>query len=361
MARRAYGLHFCSPLHISAEQGVGLESTLDYIPSDTLFSALFITWLQLPDLRHAVLEWLEPAMRGALPLRITSAFPRLGQTLLLPRPRLLITPELPHALPESAASPKKYKKVRWVSPQVFVQMTQPLDAIQLGTHWAQAQLIQGGTAWLDPAASEAAKSALIGDEAGRYWFAQSNQTPRVTVDRWSSASNLFHVGRVHFAPQCGLWFMAEGDERWLDAVERALDLLGDSGIGGQRSRGNGQFTWQPMENLPTLTGPNLSSNCAVLLSRVAPQPDEMRLLKDEHASYDLVNVGGYCGTQPIIRCRVRLLTEGSIIGPCTTIGQLVDVKPTSSNPAIQQAHAIWRYGCGFVVPMQMGENYETDL
>lgn len=377
MARRAFCLHFRAPLHITAEQGVDKESSLDHIPSDTLFGALTITWLEMHKERVEILKLVGDIASADPPFRITSAFPFVGKNLLLPRPRLLVRHEPTKqeqqqadvGLPKSTA--KKYKKVRWVSTSLFGKMTDAVNSCTLAQLWKDAHLIQGGAVWLTEDEAGDVQKSLVADDDGHYWISQPDQIPHVVVDRVNNASNLFHVGRVYFAKGCGLWFMAEGEDAWLDRIESALRLLQDSGIGGQRSRGNGQFELEVVD-APALHV-SREANCSVLLSRCAPRPIEIDLnrLRDPYASYDLVNVGGYAFGYPIIRRRLRMLSEGSVIGLPTEnitlangtlakevtdkkdlLGHFVNVKPESTNPAIQNLHTIWRYGFGFTVPIR---------
>jgi hypothetical protein len=58
----------------------------------------------------------------------------------------------------------------------------------------------------------------------------------------------------------------------------------------------------------------------ILLSRLAPAPEEMARLRADVASYQLVLVGGFSGTpgmNPVVRRQVRMVTEGSVIGAGT--------------------------------------------
>lgn len=364
LERRAYRLNLRSPLHVSGDTGVGKEGALDYLPSDTLFSALFVTWLELPSLRTEALALLQ-AQR--LPFAITSAFPYAANVLLLPPPRLSIAPEVkgdpPGRRPDERRpqqkktnSAKQFKKVRWVSASVFRTFVKGISRADLSAHW-QAAAVLPGSIWVTKTEQEQLEQAVAErDEDGRIVLWRTVQTPKVAIDRIMNASNLFHVGRAHYVGNGGVWFLAEGDARWLDRIQMALELLSDSGIGGQRSRGNGQFILT-VSAPPDLGVTPTNPAYAVLLSRAAPRAAEMHLLQQDQASYELVSIGGYCGDLPYIRRRVRMLAEGSIIGYAATlpIGGLVDVKPDSDNPAIQQAHPMWRYGVGYALPIAVAE------
>lgn len=383
-ATRAWQLCLRSPLHIG-ERGVALEETLEYIPSDSLFSALVVTWLEMAQ-QQAIVERIgaEFALRDRsdAPLLLTSAFPFAGDVLLLPRPRLALSPLTKTAQPamdqtqEQPASRKKYKKVRWVSLSIFTQLISGIDQPTFDVLWSEGALIQGGTVWVTKTEEDLISQLVERNEDDKLFIWGEQNTPKVTIDRTGNASTLFHVGRLHFAPSCGLWLMASGETLWLDRTEDALRLLADSGIGGQRSRGNGQFVLQPLV-VPTLPINDPKAEYCVLLSRLAPRQEEMDLLRQDSANYQLVTVGGFNGTpsdQPLVRQQVRLLTEGSVIGQgARMLGKLVNVNPfwdeqkqqlkadiDRSNPKLPLIeHPIYRYGFGFTVPVIMPQQEAT--
>lgn len=339
MARRAYRLNLISPLHVG-EMGVGQEETLDYIPSDTLFGALAVTWREMgrTDLLDALPGWADT---GAA-LLLTSAFPYLGDTLFYPRPRLLVQP---------ANGGKAYKKVRWISASVLHKLLAEPTQQQVSKLWSPEHL-PAGQVWMD--ADEVTSRPAKGEQL---W--EAVRVPKVAVDRSSSASALFHVGRVHFHKQAGLWFAVAGEDAWLDAVEEALHLLADSGIGGQRSRGNGRFS---LQRLPDAVAPETATHASgyqLLLSRLAPTSEQMGALRAAQSSYQTVTVGGWAGTpgeNPLIRKRVRMLEEGSIVaaGP---LGRLVDVNPDWNIVK----HPIYRYGYGYGVTIHLPDDKRQPL
>jgi CRISPR-associated protein Csm4 len=348
---RAWQLALRAPLHVG-ERGIGVEETLDYLPSDSLFSALAVAWQRSAPHRTALAE-LEQAFVGTPPLRLTSAFPYIGNLLLFPKPHLA-APRPVEGQEAVKESGKEYKRVRWVSQQVFTELLQGPEQAKLDELWADKVLLQGGAVWVT---RDEAKALGAGQPDGEFW--KSDRVPKVTVDRLTNASQIFHVGRVHFAPGCGLWCMAQGEAAWLDRVEAGLNLLADDGLGGQRSRGNGQFECKKIEPPPSL--PQLESAYGVLLSRFAPSVAEMALLRSVHAAYGLALVGGFSGTAgdpPFVRRQVRLLVEGSVIGTeegtaSAASGRLVDVTPSAPEVTARLDHPIYRYGVAYTVPIRV--------
>ena len=317
------------PLHVGESVGIDREAVHEHIPSDTVFGACVSTWrarLGADELSRRLAAMLaDPAV-----LKLTSAFPRLGPVRLCPMPlgiRLNIKRE-------DALDGKQRKRIAWVSEGIFEATTQgrPVDA------WlAPACFHQGGAVWLRPEDVTIARTALA-QPAGelRGWVEQI--VPRVTVDRSSSASNLFHSGRVTFAPAAGLWLAATGTgAAW---VTEALQTLQDGGIGGLRSTGHGAFAFSAHQ-LPDWK--ISTSGYGVTFARFAPADarDITEALQPDLSAYQVTEVGGWCVDEhgkAWKRRKLRMIVEGSVLG-ARARGALVDVRP-----ADVVAHPVYRYG-----------------
>lgn len=340
MPIQSFRLDMMSPLHVG-EMGVGQEETLDYIPSDTLFSALVMTWLELPEYRTLIDDLAHWSSRGPA-LLLTSAFPYLGEVHLFPRPHLPVQPQ---------NGGKSYKRIRWVTESIFQSLVTEPTTKKIQHLWDDRAKEGPESIWRstqDPLPTEAIWGRM--------------RVPKVAVDRESNASNLFHVGRFHFGEEAGLWFSADGDSTWLSAVDVALHHLADVGVGGQRSRGNGRFRLAdaPISS-PMLVREQGQTAYQVLLSRLAPKSSQMDLLRRPSSSYQLVTVGGWSagpGDRPLIRCRLRMLTEGSLIENSPhPPGKLVDVNPAHH----LVSHPIYRYGYGYGVPVHLPQDWLDDV
>lgn len=348
MEVRAYRFHLRAPLHVG-ERGIGLEATLEHIPSDTLFSALAVMWSTLP--RHAsALTGLEAAFAADIPLLLSSAMPCAGPVLLLPRPLLETMPKLPR----EEAGGKQLKRVRWVSVSVFQQLAAGLSPQKLGELWKAGCRIQAGAVWVSSEERNLLAERLGEQDGGDLLLWSAQRVPRVTVDRRSNASAIYHEGRTHFAAGCGLWCMARGNTDWIERLEDGLAQLAESGLGGRRSRGTGQFRLERLAGLPDLAPTVGNFSHAMLLGRLSPTVEQLPLLQQDGAAYQIVNVSGFNGTpgeRPLLRRQVRLLAEGSVIGLGTTPpGQLVNVTPLN---APNVGHEIYRYGCGLTTPVRL--------
>lgn len=324
-----------APLHVGEFIGIEREAALEYIPSDTLFSAFVAAWAQQGvDITKRI-----AACQTAPPcLRLSSAFPRAQSVLFYPMPL-----GLKLNLGNTALDPKQFKRIRWVSQRIFEQLCQYKP---LAHEFTPDHLIHHGSVWLSQAELQGLQNKIARRDDGqlRLWTYDPQEmiVPRVTIDRASQASNLFHSGRVTFSEGCGLWFasqtpanMPQADE-W---VKTALALLADSGLGGLRSTGHGAFSLEhTSQNLPIT-----QYEYGITLSRFAPRnADEITSsLLAEHSAYRLVTVGGWCQDdvgKPWRRKRLRMLAEGACL-KTGALGQIVDVGPDTV-----MTRPVYRYG-----------------
>jgi len=345
---KIYKLEFSTGFHLGAH-GFGTESVRATIPSDTLFSALFTAWLRLggdpacwtdafPRTQARATEQAEP------PFLLTSAFPFTGGVLLFPKPLGLTLPGI------TDEDRKAWKRVRFVSERIFSRIMAGKDLSGIWPASAadkERQLKQGGSILVLNEEANAVPAAIWKEE----------KIPRVTLDRLSSASNLYSVGRVSFAQNAGLWFginWCNPDRRceevtFAEAFDRALNELRISGLGGDRSAGQGAFEWEMIDEVswddPTQGEP------AVLLSRYHPRVEELPDILRSARAYSLESVGGWGASSAgqFRRRRITLLGEGSTIVPSrnNVMGDLIDVSPGF----LELGHPVWRYGLAFAVPL----------
>ena len=362
-----YHLQLRSGLHVGA-QGIGLEDSLATVPSDTLFSALVAASLE----RHGA-----PGVWGAAfsdpqeaPFLLGSAFPYAGKVRFYPLPHLDLAAL---GLPEGIDI-KALRRLRFISEGVWRRVVSGRSLADLSPAQGGGAFLQGGALWL--AKDEIAalpgwmrEMKRRGGQRSRPLEAlpylalcQVQRTPRVTIDRHSSASEIYYTGRVAFAPECGLWVpvawlrpeapFADGTP-WRVAFEEALCVLGDLGLGGERSAGYGGFAWhaggeeewpQPAAGQPVVT-----------LSRYHPRADELPAAFESSATrYQLVSVAGYLHSPGVAsqrRRRLWLVAEGSVLTalPCRVMGDLTDVAPVVGN----FPHPVWRYGLALPVPAEV--------
>jgi len=358
-------------LHLG-QRGVGQEETACYASADTLLAALVAAWT---DAGGRGEDWGESFPQRAKsvdpPFLLTSAFPYAEGVRFYPFPQIDLAP----LGVETDERRKDLRQIVFVSEGVFRRI---VTGESLASYLPPSEgnpgkgvFLQGKALWLT------AEEVILLPEAMRSLRGQrkqrplralrlahvwkSTKVPRVTVDRISSASNLFHTGRVTFAPGCGLWFgvnwrrpaaLLSDGVAWRAAFEQALSLLADSGLGGERTVGYGAFQWR---NGGSVCWPSPAADAPyVTLSRYHPRPSEAPgAFTGDAVAYSLVAVAGYLQTPTGAaqrRRRLWLAAEGSVLravgdGP---YGDLTDVRPQVG----RFPHPVWRYGLACSVAVE---------
>lgn len=333
--------------------GLGQEETALTFTSDSLFAALVAYAAQ-----HAPASLTQLVSSGGEPpIVLTSAFPWVHGIRLFPK---LMLPT------HSATDTKNLKRVIFVSEGVYRQMLAgaSLERLYAAAHTAQSGQVlftdEERAELLAKLVSAPRKKNGANASAPLPDFWKSEQRPRVTLDRASSASNLFFTGGVTFAPGCGLWFglhWRNPDSPLKNDLPALFAGLGDAGIGGDRSAGYGICTFDPGDPLD-LPAPSLGGYWTNL-SRYIPTEGEISALTAPDAGYSLERVGGYITSPASMGVRRRaanMLAEGALLGaaPGAVAGQLADVCPTfdDNNPI---RHPVWRNGQTIAVGVSLKE------
>jgi CRISPR-associated protein Csm4 len=299
-------LRFRAPLHIGSST-LGEEDTYDYAPSDTLFSALCHAYLGafgVDDLVELLGRFdsrnLEP------PFLVSSAFPYCGDTLFLPLPRL--APK-ERAGETERGDRKLLKDAAWVSLEDFTR------------------LLDGG--------------APAGIEANRDRLPRKELLPRVALDRESSNSSIYYVRRAAFPENGGLWALLDVRDETLESrLRQSLHLLGDMGLGGERTMGCGFFEPEFAEPPQALTRLLDGEAPYIALSRVSPGPEEAAAKVER---YTLVESRGWMQSPTGLQRKRRsawFFAEGSTFAERVR-GRLLDVTPQDG-----PGHPVYRYGFG---------------
>lgn len=382
-----YRLHFRAGLHLGV-RGVNLEEAAVALPSDTLFSALVDGWRRLGG---DVAAWLAPfcADPPDPPFLLTSTFPFVGDVRFYPMP---VDPHRLFARRETsgeqcATSGKGVKRIRYLSEQLFRHALEgekldpwvPPDdekqqnatnglTLQAGALWLTHGEVERLPEWVRFADKQRKKRALSAYPRLDIW--KTGRTPRVTVDRLSSASTIFHIGHVRYAPECGLWMgvvwrhsdrkVAGTEMTYAASVAAILALLEDEGIGGDRGVGYGVFTLGDKTQEQTTLPDAKAGGMAWLLSRYHPRnAQEAAGLLAPAAAYRLTSVAGWLRSPDAPaqrRKRVYLLEEGSWLqvngggaGDPTPLGDLVNVAPEYADSTNALPHPVYRAGFGVAI------------
>ncbi|MBC7330026.1 type III-A CRISPR-associated RAMP protein Csm4 [bacterium] len=290
-----------SPFHIG-EPGIGLEATQSYVPADLLFSAFCNAYGAL--FGKDQLESLLNSFLSSPPFLISSAFPFNKDILFFPPP--LTTPRIQEKFR------KELKKRKFIPLQTFTQ-------------WIKGEEISYPFEKFEP---------------------EVEVLPSVVLDRLNMSSQIYHRSALFFPEGSGLFFLLRlHAEEMLEKFKGALQLLGDMGIGGERSLGYGYFKVE-IEEKSLFPPPD--SSAILTLSPVVPAPSEEIDLAN--CRYNLSLRGGW--TSSIFerrqgrRKRIWMLSEGSVFYKPIR-GQLVDLTPNGFS------HKVYRYAFAFPVGVIM--------
>lgn len=338
---RGAGFHF-------GRHGLGQEESMVSMPSDSLFAALAAVLARNKG-GDAVAKFCEPFVGEDAdpPYVLSSTYPFAGKVRFFPVPMRARGGEA------QGVGAKKLKKVDFLSEGVFRSV---LEGKPLADLFEEKWTLQDGKILANEADFKNLPAELQNPSA-RVWVVKSR--PRVTLDRSSSASNLFHIGQVYFAKGCGLWFGV----RWVKADEaRKRDLtnmiheLAAAGFGAERTTGLGV---SEVEESGALDLPDAKGSW-VTLSRYLPREDEMISVRDESSAYAIKAVGGWLDSPKNMgqrRRQVNLIAEGSVIGgdPQRVIpGRVADVRPRYEMNPDPLGHPVYRFGLALAVGMEGG-------
>lgn len=310
-----------APFHLGTKENI-LEDTSEFIHSDTLFSAICNVYRLLYG-KDELEELLNSYTNNTPPFLISSAFPYVNcekDVLLFPLPKSV-------DLGRYVKDYKKYKKIELVSKDLFVKM------IAGKANFENSFLIQSNKVLITSNEIKNTKEIKI-------W--STREVPRVAIDSKTSASSIYHFGEVVYL-NGGLYFLIDfKNSYYTKKVKAAIRVLGDEGIGGDRTYGKGIFKIKGFEPIKF----DITSNRSfVTLSLYYPKPDELHGLKGD---YDIIKTGGWIysieGTTHR-RKVVRMFTEGSVFEkPIKMYGKLVPVAPSGFS------HDVYRYGYAFPIP-----------
>ncbi len=354
-----------NPAHFG-ELGIGIEETSERVRSDTLFSAWLSAYARLFG-KDAVEQLLKQFLDSATPpVQMSSTFVYRydgKQTIYyLPRPLTF-----PVNYPADDGTDegdlkffKTYKKLSYLPLEVWQQWYQGEGFRKSDRAELIAETQGKSDGWLRQAGTFDYKKAF-----------ETDRVPKIAVDRITRATNLYHTGFVQFQWEpndndikslSGLYFLlyfSKTDQKLEENVRAALHLLGEEGIGGERSSGAGRFQVEWLE----LSDPSLpngwrevvkcseQSACYCLMSLF--WDDELskleQLIKD--ASYEIQARGGWIASpfsgRQLRRKTVRMFVEGSVF-PEKTQGKLANVTPTGFT-----THSIYRNGISLSLPIKI--------
>ena len=343
METTIYRLKFKTQLHLGRATGpaqtgkLGLEKTETYIPADTLFSAICQTWATFYD-TASLTDFLNPytAENGTLPFTLTSAFPFAANVYFFPKPVTFQTRS------------KKSKRVQFVSDSIFRDIIAGNPP-----NFDEDSLINSENVWISADEKDQLKALMDANKKVNVW--ETDTRPRVTIGALNAGSEIWHVQTVQLNKKCGLWFAAKFDsDETKHTIETLLEVLGDSGIGGERNAGYGAFDFDTTAiEIPNARG----SNQSMTLSPICPKSaNQLEHLIGGNVAYTLNPLTGWVSTTGTAsrRKQVNMFAEGSVLNTTDEpVGRLVDLKPDNC------AHPVYRYGYAWQVGIKVGANSES--
>jgi CRISPR-associated protein Csm4 len=351
-------LNFGRNLAHFGEVGIGLEETSDRVRSDTLFSAWVSIYARLfgKSALEELLQLFPTQNNPALipPFRITSTFiyQEVEEDTIYYLPRPL---KFPINYPDDDLKFfKTYKKLNYLPLEIWQRWYQ-------GTGFDQNADTKELITY-----SKTGKSDGDLHKNGTFNYNKTRkieQVPKIAIDRNTRATNLYHTGFVQFAWEAnpaGLYFLIklspEG-QKLADKLKAALYLLGEEGIGGERSSGAGRFKVEWLE---------LTKTCdkwdKVVNFKNGEYQTLMSLFWDSsipqdffnNASYEIQERGGWIAESQLRRQMVRMFSEGSVF-LASLEGKLVDVTPQNFH-----RHRIYRSGISLSLPIKVQEKENHD-
>lgn len=324
-------------LHGMGEEEVGLT-----LPSDSLFAAVVAVLAYHHDAAQMT-AFLQPFVDESPPFILTSTFIQAGGVRFFPLPTIPRLQLQDYEKPAEQTDLKARKRVRWVSWGVFKRLVSgnALPPVRFSAHGTAISLLDEQ---LPP----------------EPWWVEDAR-PRVTIDRTTSASQIFHTGGLSFQQGCGLWFGVQ----WLsdnplhkELLPLLLAELADNGLGGNRTAGYGacKINQADTMDLPDPQPGGMWTN----LSRYAPRSDEMGALAHTEARYKLETVTGWIDS-PVStgqhRRQAVLVAEGALLGEFSAgkpAGRLLDVRPCYPGNPDPLGHPVYRSGLAVPVGVQGG-------
>ncbi|HID28082.1 MAG TPA: type III-A CRISPR-associated RAMP protein Csm4 [Methanosarcinales archaeon] len=337
-------LYPMSPFHLG-ERGIGVEETSDIIHSDTLFSAIAHNWRIFYGNRD--LESLLKLFNKNPPFLISSAYPFAKEVLFFPRPFIKdFKPELR----------KKFKKVRFVSQKVFEELIE--DKIP------EENFIQKDKIWITK--NERDKLRELEDSKREITIWKKTERPRVALDLISSSANIYHFGEVVFSEGCGYYFLVDyRNNNCKSKLEPVIRLLGEEGIGGDRTSGRGLFELKDNKDNFKEFALNISNSNKnfVTLSLYHPTKEEVKKEFLQKSNYELITRKGWIYSPDINNLRrrtIRMFAEGSVFPKQEKkeiYGDLADVTPKilKEHKGYKNGHRVCRYGYAFKIPAKVRE------
>ena len=317
----------CCISHFGADvPGIGVENVMEWLHSDTLFSALVHGWA-----RTKGFEKTEKMISGFteanhdFPFRISSAFLATGDLHFVPKP---LCP-----LPGGAVSSVAHK-VKFISQENLYK-------------WL-------GLTTVDWEKELTAFENSLEHDAGIYQSCFLSQVRAVNAkDRVYAQTQVYHRGETIYTEGTKLYFYADVHADYEDDFFDILNFVVEyAGFGGEINIGFSHFNGVTWEEMQPQTRPERSQQHYLLSLCSIPTNTDWN-----SAYYDVLTRKGWFnspfhGTQ-LKKKSVKFLTEGSVLPGNPGSGKLINVTPgewQKEKGETTNWHPIYRNGIGYFLP-----------
>ncbi len=324
-----YKLKFQTPVHFGADvPGIGLEKAQVNCHADTFFSALCIETLKLYG-EDGLNQLVEMADRSEFLL--SDLFPYIDEDhdtrFLLPKPVLAVkNKKVKTDRPEDRSSQKKKMK--------------KMEFISTGKWDDYLKFLSGKVSVFEPEDIEFSSEMIV---------------HKVAVARGDDEKNrLYSVTSHVFKPNAGLYVIVKMPESYEARLNKTMESLGYSGIGGKRTSGYGKFKLKDdlLELDVNEFGTNGDKKLAevlnaedstynMTLSAIAPEIDQLNDETIKGSFYRLIPRRGFVSSaeynsQPLKRKPVAMFAAGSCFKE--------KLRGRILNLAGDGGHPVYRYG-----------------
>ncbi len=332
----------------------------------------------------------------AISLLLSSIYPYYKNIYLYPKPFAPATDDNPdenemdegnESYTEGKLDRKRWKKTKYVSEGLFVKLLGDKKAGKEKYPYLDGD--KGTTFCLDTELEEIKKTK---EGLPSKKIVRENYKISTVIDRGNNQATPYpqNFYEVSSEEGVGLWFLVKLEEGEIDSFQTVLSILGELGIGGERSSGFGHFSVEniiPLESgyirylndkdILVINGhENLDLNAVTTLSLYHPTKEEFEELfviksyshgNSENisenrgmnfASYECAVRGGWIhsvagGSEP--KMSVRMCIEGSIFPAKGRMpqGDVIDISYNNGT-----SHAIWRSGLAFNIYFHHQQNEE---
>lgn len=322
---RCVKLRFAAPLHLGRGVGETYDTGSRLLHSDTISSAIASARVQLMGDKN-LKQFLES-------FRVSSAFPFFKESLFFPKPMVKLNFGIENE--DETRLGKQLKKLEYIEKALFEKLlTGKKVQVQSG------QFSKNG-------------KYLWAEKAPDKEFITAQVQQRVTVPRDGQGdSKPYYVERLFFDADAGLFFLLDcPDNQIFREFELALKYLEDSGIGTDRSVGNGFFNAE-IANLEFAVPEK--AEYRMNLSLYCPTREELPSLMEGEPAYLLEKRGGFIAGAANEQFRhlrkksVYMFTEGSVFKASELQGKVLDIRPQWDD---EKLHPVYRSGKPVGIPI----------